>query len=40
MMKKNIEVLLIECAIPASDCNKDNYFFDYKRCISYLVLED
>jgi hypothetical protein len=39
-MKKNIEVLLIECAIPASDCNKDNYLFDWRYNISYLVLED
>ena len=36
-MEKNIEVLLIECAIPDSDCNKDNYFFDCKKCISCLV---
>jgi hypothetical protein len=39
-MKKNIEVLLIECAIPASDCNKDNYLFDCKGDVSYLILED
>ena len=35
-----IFVLTIESAIPASDCRGDNYLFDWRRCISYLVLED
>lgn len=39
-MKKNIDVLTIESAIPASDCNNDNYLFDWRNNISYLVLGD
>lgn len=37
---KDINVSTTECTIPASDCNKDNYLFDWKNNISYLVFED
>jgi hypothetical protein len=38
--RKDIDVLVIESIISASDCNKDNYLFDWQNNISYLVLED
>ena len=35
-----IDVITIESAILASDCNNDKYLLDWRQGISYLVLKD